>query len=123
MYARTAFGSFVGFEVGWTQVHPRLDPGLGRQRIALALALLNVRWAHESAWVIEGAFNADRHLLTFINANHNAAAPHPAPAEALGATGRAVVSYTQHADPVWDSADEQHPAAFRHRVLRSSPER
>lgn len=53
--------------------------------------------------LFEGAVNADRHLLTFVNANHNAAAPHPAPAETLTTTGRAVVAYTQHADPVWDT--------------------
>jgi predicted dienelactone hydrolase len=51
----------------------------------------------------EGAVNADRYLLTFVGANHNAAAPHPAPAETLGATGRAVIAYTQHADAVWDT--------------------
>jgi predicted dienelactone hydrolase len=51
----------------------------------------------------EATVNADRHLLTFVNANHNAAAPHEAPAETLDATGRAVIGFTQHADPVWDS--------------------
>ena len=31
--------------------------------------------------IYQGAVNADRYLLTFINANHNAAAPYPAPVE------------------------------------------
>ncbi len=31
--------------------------------------------------IYQGAVNADRYLLTFLNANHNAAAPIPAPAE------------------------------------------
>src|SRR5918993_2378403 len=31
--------------------------------------------------IYQGAINADRYLLTFINANHNAAAPIPAPSE------------------------------------------
>ena len=31
--------------------------------------------------IFQGAVNADRYLLTFINANHNAGAPIPAPAE------------------------------------------
>ncbi|AMY08691.1 putative dienelactone hydrolase [Luteitalea pratensis] len=53
--------------------------------------------------LFEGVVNADRYLLTFVNANHNAAAPHPAPTETLGATGPAVVAYTQHADAVWDT--------------------
>lgn len=51
----------------------------------------------------EATVNADRYLLTFVNANHNAAAPHEAPAETLDTTGRAVIGFTQHADPVWDS--------------------
>ena len=31
--------------------------------------------------LFERAVNAERYLLTFVNANHNAAAPYPAPAE------------------------------------------
>ena len=31
--------------------------------------------------ILQGAVNADRYLLTFLDANHNAAAPIPAPAE------------------------------------------
>ena len=31
--------------------------------------------------IYQGAVNADRYLLTFLNANHNAGAPIPAPAE------------------------------------------
>lgn len=45
-----------------------------------------------------------RHLLTFDHANHNAAAPIPAPAEAWAmsdALGRA--PFDHYADPVWDS--------------------
>ena len=53
--------------------------------------------------LFEGVVNADRYLLTFINANHNAAAPHPAPTETLGATGRSVVAFTHYADAVWDT--------------------
>lgn len=53
--------------------------------------------------MFEGAVNADRDLLTFVNAGHNAAAPHPAPVETLAATGRSVIAYTQHADAVWDT--------------------
>ncbi len=53
--------------------------------------------------LFEGAVHADRYLLTFVNANHNAAAPHPVPAEVLAATGKGTVSYTHHADAVWDT--------------------
>ncbi|GGA33933.1 alpha/beta hydrolase family protein [Neptunicoccus cionae] len=56
-----------------------------------------------SIW--QGAVNVDRALLTFENANHNAAAPYPAPQE-----GREVdadlgfAAFDHYADPVWDTA-------------------
>lgn len=54
--------------------------------------------------IFEGAINADRYLLTFINANHNAAAPIPAPAEtyAYSETLRSF-PFTHYADAVWDT--------------------
>jgi predicted dienelactone hydrolase len=54
--------------------------------------------------IYEGAVNADRYLLTFINANHNAAAPIPAPVE-THAYSEAQRSYpfTHYADAVWDT--------------------
>ena len=50
------------------------------------------------------AANADRYLLTFANANHNAAAPIPAPAETY-AYSDALKSFpfTHYADAVWDT--------------------
>ena len=54
--------------------------------------------------IYEGAVNADRYLLTFENANHNAAAPMPAPAESWAVSeklGRA--PFDHYADPVWDT--------------------
>jgi predicted dienelactone hydrolase len=51
----------------------------------------------------QGAVNADRYLLTFINANHNAAAPIPAPAETYGPSSQATSPYTHYADAVWDT--------------------
>jgi predicted dienelactone hydrolase len=55
--------------------------------------------------IYQGAVNADRYLLTFINANHNAAAPIPAPAEtyAYSETQRGY-PFTHYADAVWDNA-------------------
>ncbi|MEM7188590.1 MAG: dienelactone hydrolase [Pseudomonadota bacterium] len=56
-----------------------------------------------SIW--QGATGADRALLTFENANHNAAAPYPAPAE-----GREVdpdlgfAPFDHYAEAVWDTA-------------------
>ena len=54
--------------------------------------------------IYEGAVNADRYLLTFLNANHNAGAPIPAPAEtyAYSETQKSY-PYTHYADAVWDS--------------------
>ena len=48
--------------------------------------------------IFERAVNAERYLLTFENANHNAAAPIPAPAETWGED-----SFTHYADAVWDT--------------------
>ncbi|ADV65781.1 alpha/beta hydrolase family protein [Deinococcus maricopensis] len=69
--------------------------------------------------LFEGAVNADRYLLTFENANHNAAAPMPAPAEVW----RTGAPFAHYADPVWDSVRmnniAQHFAtAFLGRYLR-----
>ncbi|HWI18571.1 MAG TPA: hypothetical protein VNT81_12540 [Vicinamibacterales bacterium] len=50
--------------------------------------------------IYQGATNADRYLLTFLNANHNAAAPIPAPAEVYGNLS----SFSHYADAVWDTA-------------------
>ncbi|HTM33890.1 MAG TPA: hypothetical protein VL263_21400, partial [Vicinamibacterales bacterium] len=51
--------------------------------------------------IFEGTVNADRYLLTFLGANHNAAAPHPAPVEVLGVDGSS--AYAHYADAVWDT--------------------
>jgi predicted dienelactone hydrolase len=48
--------------------------------------------------IFQGAVNADRYLLTFINANHNAGAPIPAPVETFGSS-----AFTHYADAVWDN--------------------
>jgi predicted dienelactone hydrolase len=54
--------------------------------------------------IYEGAVNADRYLLTFVNAAHNAAAPYPAPAEVYVAGDEKRGSpFTHYADPVWDT--------------------
>jgi predicted dienelactone hydrolase len=55
--------------------------------------------------IFEGAVNAERYLLTFLNANHNAAAPVPAPAEVMGTNGTngSASAYSHYADPVWDT--------------------
>lgn len=52
--------------------------------------------------IYKAAVNADRYLLTFINANHNAGAPIPAPVELLGNSEGEWPPYRHYADPVWD---------------------
>ena len=53
----------------------------------------------------EGATGTDRHLLTFLNAGHNAAAPIPAPAESWAVSERlGWAPFAHYADPVWDTA-------------------
>ena len=80
--------------------------------------------------IYTGAVNADRYLLTFINAGHNAAAPYPAPLEVMPTRRDARVLRSPDV-PVrtlcrcrlGHDAHEQHPAALRHGVLRPAPER
>ncbi|MVA97021.1 dienelactone hydrolase [Nitratireductor sp. CAU 1489] len=54
--------------------------------------------------IYEQAVNAERLLLTFDNANHNAAAPMPAPAESWSPVDTLdFVPFEHYADPVWDT--------------------
>jgi predicted dienelactone hydrolase len=54
--------------------------------------------------IYEGAVNADRYLLTLDNANHNAAAPMPAPAESWKVSEKlGWAPFDHYADPVWDT--------------------
>lgn len=54
--------------------------------------------------IFEEAVNVPRHLLTFVDAGHNAAAPHPAPEEAWEPSPALEFHPFEHyADPVWDT--------------------
>ena len=54
--------------------------------------------------MFEGAVGTDRHLLTFDYANHNAAAPMPAPAESWAPVeGLDFVPFEHYSDAVWDT--------------------
>jgi predicted dienelactone hydrolase len=53
--------------------------------------------------VFQGAVNADRYLLTFLNASHNAAAPIPAPDETWASKDGRPPGFTHYADAVWDN--------------------
>ncbi|WP_185969986.1 alpha/beta hydrolase family protein [Rhizobium straminoryzae] len=51
-----------------------------------------------------GAKSVDRYLLTFDHANHNAAAPMPAPAESFAVSPElGFAPFEHYADPVWDT--------------------
>ena len=54
--------------------------------------------------IYEAAVNAERYLLTFLNASHNAGAPLPAPQETYTpAEGTRSSPFTHYADAVWDT--------------------
>lgn len=54
--------------------------------------------------IFEQSVNAERYLLTFDHAGHNAAAPIPAPAEAWTPSPHLdFVPFEHYADPVWDT--------------------
>jgi predicted dienelactone hydrolase len=54
--------------------------------------------------IFEGATGTTRHLLTFANAGHNAAAPIPAPAESWAMSERlGWAPHAHYADAVWDT--------------------
>ncbi len=54
--------------------------------------------------IYQAAVNTDRYLLTFVNANHNAAAPIPAPAETyVAAEAGKPAAFAHYADAVWDT--------------------
>jgi predicted dienelactone hydrolase len=55
--------------------------------------------------IYQAAVNADRYLLTYVNANHNAGAPIPAPTEAYAYSETLkTFPFMHYADAVWDSA-------------------
>ena len=78
--------------------------------------------------IFAGGSGAPRHLLTFLNAGHNAAAPIPAPAESWPVSERlGWAPFAHYADPVWDTVRmnniAQHfIAAFLERHLHGDAE-
>jgi len=75
-----------------------------------------------------GTVNADRYLLTFENANHNAAAPIPAPVESWQMMdGGNSTPFNHYADPVWDTVrmnniTQHFVTAFLGRYVRADAE-
>ena len=79
--------------------------------------------------MFDGAIDTERHLLTFVYANHNAAAPIPAPKEAWEPVETLdFVPFDHYADAVWDNVRmnnvAQHFAtAFFDLHLKGDPDR
>lgn len=78
--------------------------------------------------LFEGTVNAQRYLLTYENANHNAGAPIPAPKETrnltCGTGASAFVCAEHYTDPVWDNVRMNNIAqhfstAFLNKYLKS----
>ncbi|MEJ8560095.1 alpha/beta fold hydrolase [Yoonia sp. GPGPB17] len=54
--------------------------------------------------IFDDTMNTTRHLLTFAQANHNAGAPMPAPAESYAVSDAlGYAPFDHYADPVWDT--------------------
>ena len=54
--------------------------------------------------IFDGTVNSDRHLLTYVNANHNAGAPMPSPAEGYAVNETlGWAPFEHYADAVWDN--------------------
>ena len=78
--------------------------GLRKPTLMMAGSVDDVAVYPAMRQIFEQATGTDRHLLTFLGANHNAAAPMPAPAEAWEDTG--ILDFTpfdHYADAVWDN--------------------
>ncbi len=78
--------------------------GLRVPALIMAGTADNVSGYEAMRWIFEGATSVERHLLSFVNAGHNAAAPYPAPHEAWAHSDNLGWAPVEHyADPVWDS--------------------
>ncbi|MFK7875208.1 MAG: alpha/beta hydrolase family protein [Paracoccaceae bacterium] len=78
--------------------------GINRPLMLMAGSVDDVSVYSAMRAMFDEATGTDRHLLTFNHANHNAAAPMPAPAEAIAATPKGEQSPADHyLDAVWDA--------------------
>jgi len=79
--------------------------GIDRPLMLMAGSVDDVSVYGAMRMMFDEATGTDRHLLTFNHANHNAAAPMPAPAEAIAATpgGADQAPADHYLDAVWDT--------------------
>ncbi|KAA0920835.1 dienelactone hydrolase [Aquicoccus porphyridii] len=79
--------------------------GLRKPTLIMAGSVDDVSSYPAMRQIFEQATGTDRHLLTFIGANHNAAAPIPAPAESYQPSPHLdFIPFSHYADAVWDTA-------------------
>ena len=78
--------------------------GLRKPTLYMAGSLDDVSVYETIRTLFEESIDTERHLLTFDQANHNAAAPIPAPKESWQASELLdFVPFEHYADPVWDT--------------------
>ena len=78
--------------------------GLRKPTLLMAGSVDDVSVYAAMRQIFEESTAVTRHLLTFENANHNAAAPIPAPAESWNPVENLdFIPFEHYADPVWDT--------------------
>ncbi|MEO0930911.1 MAG: alpha/beta fold hydrolase [Pseudomonadota bacterium] len=92
------WGNNTGFwdSEGWA--------GIGTPLMLIAGSIDDVSQYEAMRGIFDDTMNTTRHLLTFDNANHNAGAPMPAPAESYAFSETlGYAPFDHYADPVWDN--------------------
>ncbi|MDX8347649.1 alpha/beta fold hydrolase [Cognatiyoonia sp. IB215446] len=92
------WGNNTGFwdATGWA--------GINKPLMLIAGSIDDVSQYDAIRGIFDDSMNTTRHLLTFENANHNAGAPMPAPAESYAFSETlGYAPFDHYADPVWDN--------------------
>ena len=103
--------------------------GINKPLMLIAGSIDDVSQYEAMRGIFDETINTTRHLLTFENANHNAGAPMPAPAESYAVSETlGYAPFDHYADPVWDNVRmnnvAQHFAtAFFDLHLKGDPDR
>jgi predicted dienelactone hydrolase len=78
--------------------------GIGKPLMLMAGSADDISRYDAIRQIFEETTGTTRHLLTFENANHNAAAPIPAPANSVAVSEKlGWAPFDHYADPVWDT--------------------
>ncbi|MDX8353695.1 alpha/beta hydrolase family protein [Cognatiyoonia sp. IB215182] len=92
------WGNNTGFwdATGWA--------GINKPLMLIAGSIDDVSQYDAIRGIFDDSMNTTRHLLTFENANHNAGAPMPPPAESYAFSETlGYAPFDHYADPVWDN--------------------